>query len=212
MAITTTQITGQDGVSPSRQIINDNFNIVTDEINALETFLDPDAATLNGMNSIEALELNIGPAGSFNLEITASEFNINTSVELTSPSALLTLKGLMNHDSFSLLDEIAQPTPVIDPTSGFANYTIKQTSGSDYIIQLDIANPGQEVSFFLEQYSGTGDVTIQAASGAVFVLDSTNTKIILDDVGSSVTLRYVIDSANNGAYYIVGSHNVTLSS
>ena len=117
---------------------------------------------------------------------------------------------MISHDSFGQLDESAfTGIATIDPTTGFANYSIIHTSTSDFIIELGAGNPGQDVSFFVEQKGG-GEIIIQAEGTTVFVLDSTNNKITLDDLGSSITLRYVLDSTNNGAWYIVNSHSITL--
>jgi len=152
MAITITSLQGADGLTGSRPIINDNFRIVEDEINAIESFIDPDAGTIDGLNSLETLELFVGPAGNYNLELNASALTINTAVNFTSPTGLFKIDGLVAQNSFALLDEAAfTGTAVVTPLSGFANYVVKHTSTSDFVIQLDEANPGQEISFFLEQ-------------------------------------------------------------
>ena len=105
MAITVTEILGTDSISGSRIIINDNFAVLRDEINAIEVYLDPDAGTIDGLNSIQCLELYVGTVGSYNLEISPSAFNINTSVTLTQPSSLFQVNGLIAHNSFRLIDE-----------------------------------------------------------------------------------------------------------
>ncbi len=56
MAVTLTEILGTHSISGSRIVINDNFTILRDEINAIEVYLDPDAGTLDGLNSIQTLE------------------------------------------------------------------------------------------------------------------------------------------------------------
>lgn len=206
MAVNTTEILGTDSISGSRIIINDNFSILRDEINSIEAYLDPDAGTIDGLNSLSTTELFVGPAGGYNLELTGTSFDININVDL---NANMTLNGLLNINSFGLIDEAAfTGVTTIDPSTGFANYSIVHTSTSDFVIEIGAGNPGQDVSFFLEQKGG-GSVLIQAETGTVLVLDITNDKISLDDIGSSVTLRYVTDSVNNGSWFIVSSHNVT---
>jgi len=208
MAITVTEILGTDSISGSRIVINDNFAILKDEINSIEAYLDPDAGTIDGLNSLSTQELYVGAPGSYNLEITGTAFNVNMDVDINSN---ITISGLLNIDSFGLLDEAAFTGIVsITPATGFANYTIVHTSTSDFAIELGAGNPGQDVSFFLEQKGG-GSVLIQASTGEVFVIDVTNDKVSLNDIGSSVTLRYVTDSVNNGAWFIVNSYNVTLT-
>lgn len=208
MAITVTEILGTDSISGSRIVINDNFAILRDEINSIESYLDPDSGTIDGLNSLSTLELFVGQTGNYGLEITATSFNINRDVDF---NANVSLTGLLNIDSFGLLDEAAfTGIASITPSTGFANYVIVHTSTSDFAVELNAGNAGQDVSFFLEQKGG-GSVLIQASTGQVFVLDTSNDKISLDDIGSSVTLRYVTDSTNNGAWYIVNSHNATLT-
>jgi hypothetical protein len=208
MAITTTEILGTDSIAGSRIVINDNFAILRDEINAIESYIDPDAGTIDGLNSLSTLELRVGPAGGYYLELTGTGFDINSPLSL---NANLDITGLISHDSFGLLDEAAfTGLAVVDPTIGFANYSILHSSTSDFVIELGAGNPGQDVSFFIEQHGG-GSVIIQADTLTVFVLDTANDKVSLDDIGSSLTMRYVLDSTNNGAWYIVNVHNATLT-
>lgn len=209
MAVTLTELLGTDSISGSRIVINDNFTILRDEINAIEVYLDPDAGTLDGLNSIQTLELHIGPVGNYNLDITNSSFNINTSVTLTQPSSLLQLNGLFAHNSFALIDEVTWSNP-LDPisTQGAGTYSIKHSSTGDLTIEVLEAHPGQDLTFSVEQ-KGAGSIFIKAGLGAIFVLNSIDSKIDLSDVGSTVTIRFIIDSSNNGAFYIVGGHNYT---
>lgn len=209
MAVTLTEILGTDSISGSRIVINDNFSILRDEINAIEVYLDPDAGTLDGLNSIQSLELKVGPVGTYLLDITSTAFNVNTSVNFTQASSLININGLIAQNSFALLDEAAFPgSTIVDPLVGYGTYSIKHASTSDFIIEVKEANPGQEITFSAEQKGG-GNVIIKAAVDALFVIDSTNNKISLNDVGSTVTLRFIIDSSNNGAFYVVGGHNYT---
>ena len=181
MAITTTEILGTDSISGSRIVINDNFAILRDEINSIEAYLDPDAGTIDGLNSLSTLELFVGPAGSYNLELTGTSFDVNINTDL---NANLTLTGLLNINSFGLLDEAAfTGVATIEPATGFANYNIVHTSTSDFTIEVGAGNPGQDVSFFLEQKGG-GSVIIQAETGTIFVFDVTNDKASLDEIGS----------------------------
>jgi len=211
MAVTLTELLGTDSISGSRIVINDNFAILRDEINAIETYLDPDAGTLDGLNSIQTLELHVGPVGNYNLDITTSAFNINTSVTVTQPSSLFSINGLFAHNSFMLIDEATWSNP-LDPisTNGAGTYSIKHSSTGDLEIEVEEAHPGQELTFSVEQKGG-GNIIIKGALGVVFVIDSTNTQINLNDVGSTVTIRFILDSTNNGAFYIVGGHNYTPS-
>lgn len=209
MAITTTEILGTDSISASRIVINDNFAILRDEINSIEAYIDPNAGTIDGLNSLASLELRVGPSGNYMLELTGTGFNINTALDI---NGNLNLNGIVSHNSFGLIDEASfTGTATVNPLTGFANYSVVHATTSDFIIEILPGNPGQEISFYCEQHGG-GDIIIQAEGSTVFVIDSSNNTVSLDDIGSSVTLKYVIDSTNNGAWYIVSSHNITLQS
>jgi len=206
MAVNTTEILGTDSISGSRIVINDNFSILRDEINSIEAFIDPDSGTIDGLNSLTTLELRVGPAGNYYFELTGTGFDINTPLSL---NANLNITGLISHDSFGLLNENAfLGIATVNPLVGFANYSILHTSTGDFIIELGAGNPGQEVSFFLEQKGG-GSVIIQATTGTVFIIDVVNNRVSLDQIGSTLTMRYVLDSTNNGAWYIISAFNAT---
>jgi hypothetical protein len=214
MAITVTTILGTDSLTASRPIINDNFNILKDEINAIEAYIDPDAGTIDGLTSLQTSELRVGPVSSYYMEISSSVFNINTGLTFTSPSAVITNNGLEAHDSFAALNSTAGLSITIDPTTGSRNYGIVHTLSSTYNIQLEEGYIGQEVTFFCENIS-TGAIDIQAAAGTDFTFGTgsgyTNQIVSLNDIGSNVTLRFMEDSIGNGSWYAVSYHNVTFS-
>ena len=214
MAITVTTILGTDSLTASRPIINDNFSILKDEINAIEAYIDPDAGVISGLISLQTGELRVGPVSSYYMEITPSTFNINTGVTFTSPSAVTTINGLLINDSFAVLDStISGVSVTIDPTTGSRNYSVKNTPVSSFTIAVSDGYIGQELTFFCEQIVGAIDIL--AAGTSQFVFGSAtgyiNQTVSLVDVGSTVTIRYMIDSSGNGAWYCVSSHNVTFS-
>lgn len=214
MAITVTNILGTDSLTASRPIINDNFNILKDEINAIEAYIDPDAGTIDGLVSLQTGELRVGPVSSYFMEITSSVFNINTNLTLTSPSAVMTINGLVAHDSFAVLDSgITGAAVTVDPTTGSRNYAIKNITTGGYTIAVDDGYFGQEVTFFCEQAAGIIDIAASGTSQFVFGSSSgyTNQTVSLSEVGSNITLRFMVDSSGNGAWYAVAYHNVSFS-
>jgi hypothetical protein len=214
MAITITTILGTDSLTASRPIINDNFNILKDEINAIEAYLDPDAGTIDGLVSLQTGELRVGPVSSYYLEIAPSVFNINTGVTLTSASAVLTINGLVSHDSFAVLDSnVTGPTISVDPTTGNRNYCVRNTSTNAYTIAISDGYFGQEITLFCEQIVGAIDILAAGTSQFVFGTGTPyiNQTVSLVDIGSNITLRYMQDSLGNGAWYTVSYHNVSFS-
>jgi len=202
--ITITEILGTDSISGSRLILNDNFNVLVDEINSIETYLDADAGTITGMNNIQTNSLIVGPAGSPLLEITASAFNINNNLTL---NGLLTINNKIainstsNITTSSVLDLAAQ--------SATDTYVISTTSATDTLIELDVANYGQEVTFVLSQ-KGSGNIIIKAAPGVNFNFGNNSggaaDEIYLLDVGSTLKLKYIEDSSGVFTYYIMSQN------
>lgn len=196
MGITLTKILGTDSISGSRLTINDNFQILKEEINAIETYIDPDAGTIDGLNSITTDELKVGPVSNYSLEITHLGFNINTDLNLTKN---LHLNGIVSNSSFAIIDEGTNLSPhTVDLINGFANYSIIHTSTGDYVIELDEGYPGQEVNFFVEQKGG-GDIIIKPATGETFIVDD----IIMKELGSTLTLKCVLNSNNDLVWYVL---------
>jgi hypothetical protein len=207
MSIVTTEILGTDSISASRIVINDNFSILRDEINAIEVYLDPNAGTLDGLNSIESANLSIGQPGNYIFEVTPSSIEINNALDI---NGNVNINGVINNNSFGVIDENAfTGIATINPLSGFANYVIVHSSTSGFDIVLEEGNPGQIITFAVEQKGG-GSIILSSGTSTVFVLNITNSTISLEDIGSTVTLKYMLDSTNNGAWYIVSSHNITL--
>ena len=215
MAITVTTILGTDSLTASRPIINDNFNILKDEINSLESYIDPDAGTIDGLSSLQTTELYVGPITGYYMEINGSTFNINTPAVFTSTTSSITFNGRIAHNSFSVLNSAlpatAGPGYTLDPATGRGNYSVIHTTTGSYTISVNDGLPGQELTFFCENLSG-GSIDIIQGSSSNFTLAGSLSTISLNDIGSTVTLRFMTDSSGNESWYIVGSYDVTLSS
>lgn len=207
--ISVTEILGTDSISASRLVINDNFMLLKDEINSIETYLDPGAGAIDGLNNIQAAAIQIGPSNTPYLKITPTTFNIDANLIF---EGLLTINGkLAINNSISITSTPTTPLD-LDAASAADTYVI-YNEGSDITIQLGEANPGQEVTFVYSQ-AGNGVVTIKAATDVEFNFGS-NTggaadEIILNDVGSTVKLKYVEEGVGTYAFYIIGGHNYTV--
>ena len=87
MAISVTEILGTDSLSGSRLVINDNFNVLTSEINAMEVYFAPSAGTITNLNNVSTEALRVG-LSTILLDINASTFDILTNVSLVLLGAL----------------------------------------------------------------------------------------------------------------------------
>ena len=79
MAISVTEILGTDSLSGSRLVLNDNFNILTSEINAMEVYFNPTAGTITNLNDLKTQSLRVG-LSTILLDVNASTFGILTNV------------------------------------------------------------------------------------------------------------------------------------
>jgi len=209
--INTTQVLGTDSISATRMINNDNFNIVRDEINSIETYINPDSGVIDNINSTKTLELRVGTIGSYKLEVTTTTINVNSTINFTSATSFLNIKGLVAHNSFlNLKTSLQGVTTTIDPLVGKRFYTVTNDDGATYTIVLKPAEPGQSVEFFLDQLVTGGSVTLQADGSTTFTLFGATTKISLDGIGSSVRLTFVDDGVSS-TWYISSGNNYSLA-
>jgi hypothetical protein len=221
MAISTTTILGTDSISASRLTINDNFTVVKDEINSIETYINPSTATVSGLTLLETSKLTVGPASSPNLQLTTSVFNINMA---TTFKKSITQKqyGIFNDfystgTTYALKASTNSSTYTMLTSSTFGSYVLIHDTSANFAITLaaPTANIGQEVTFYLEQSADIIYKCIISPAAAGDITWGNNTggeedEIELNETGSSVTLRSVTNSAGSQTWYIVGSHNISL--
>ena len=221
MAISTTTILGTDSISASRLTINDNFTVLKDEINSIETYVSPSTATISGLTLLETSKLTVGPTSSPNLQLTTSAFDVNIASTFKkvvsqkqysvynsfySTGTTFALKASQNSNAYTMLS-----------SSKFGAYVLIHDSSADFIVTLcsPSANIGQEVTFYLEQSADINyKMTIKpAAAGDITWGNNTGgleDEIELNETGASVTFRSVTGSNGSQTWYIVGSHNITL--
>ena len=214
MSISVTEILGTDSLSGSRLVINDNFNILASEINAMEVYFNPTSGTLNNLNDVKTESLRVG-LSTVLLDINASTFDILTNVESTG-NITLTGAGLFRNDvdPQTLNDTFAGPSLTISvgTSTAIPPYTIERvgnTSTSSLTIQLHDGAIGQEI-FFVYSEAQTGVVDITGAINPL-VLPGGDTTVSLDAQGESVHLLCVDDGTGNGDWYLVGGSGYTTS-
>jgi hypothetical protein len=205
--ITITEILGTDSISASRLVLNDNFNVLKDEINSLETYLDPDAGTIDGLNGLDTSAIKVGPTGAPSLEINPTTFDINTDVVL---DGLLTITGKLAINNTVILTSSA--TLDLDAASAGDTYVISSTT-SPIVILMNIAKPGQEVSFVCAQ-QGTGTIGIKANVGVSYNFGSNtglvSDEVVLNDVGSTVKFKYIEESTGVYVWYIISGNDYSV--
>ena len=214
MAISVTEILGTDSLSGSRLVINDNFNVLASEINAMETYFAPSAGTITNLNNVSTEALRVG-LSTILLDINASTFDILTNVKMTG-NLTMTGGGLFRNDT--------NPTGLNDTTAGagmsinvgtstaIPPYSINRCGNTDVTTALSLVlysgSIGQEIFFICTE--GSGDVIIQGISSNLVTTGATD-KITLDAVGESVHLLAIDNGSSVPVWFIVGGQGYVLS-
>lgn len=217
MAISVTEILGTDSLSGSRLVINDNFNILASEINAMENFFNPTLGTLQGLNDVRTQSLRVG-IGTVLLDINAATFNILTSVNVNNGNLKLNGGGLIrnNVDPNTLNDTYVGPSlnTQIGTSTAPPPYTIERvanSSASILTIQVNTGLIGQEL-FFVYSEATTGDVEIKGAITS-FILPGggVTPTITLSTLGATAQLLCIDDGTGNGLWTLVGGAGYVIS-
>ena len=214
MAISVTDILGTDSLSGSRLVINDNFNILASEINAMEVYFNPSSGTLNNLNDVKTESLRVG-LSTVLLDINATTFNILTNVSM-SGNLSLNGSGMFRNDvdPQTLNDTYsgAGLTIQVGTSSAIPPYTIERVANTNVAplsILLNDGAIGQEIIFtYSEVQAGLVEIT-----GAInpLILPAAQTKVTLGGKGESVHFLCVDDGTGNGEWYIIGGVGFVLS-
>lgn len=214
MAISVTEILGTDSLSGSRLVINDNFNVLASEINAMEVYFAPAAGTITNLQNVSTEALRVG-LSTILLDINASTFDILTNVKLTG-NLNMSGGGIIRNDTnpTSLNDTTAGATMTIEVGSSTAipPYTINRCGNTDTTSELDIllnsGSIGQEIFFICTE--GSGNVVIQGVSGNMVTTGALD-KITLNALGESVHLLAIDNGSGIPVWFIVGGQGYGLS-
>ena len=207
MAISVTEILGTDSLSGSRLVLNDNFNILTSEINAMEVYFNPTAGTITNLNDVKTESLRVG-LSTILLDINASTFDVLTNVNMTG-NLNLNGGGLVRNDvdPQTLNDGFATGSPgviTVGTSTAVPPYTVERvgnSTGTTVTIQLNDGTIGQEI-FFVYSEAQTGVINITGAVTPLVLPGGTS--IELNAQGQTAHLLCVNDGLGNGVWFLVG--------
>jgi hypothetical protein len=218
MAISVTEILGTDSLSGSRLVINDNFNILTSEINAMEVYFAPSAGTITNLNNVSTEALRVG-LSTILLDINASTFDILTNVKMTG-NLNMTGGGIFRNDtSPTTLDDTGQSMPVtiqVGTTTAIPPYTMYRVGNADptvgaagtLTLQLNTGSIGQEI-FFVYSVASSNVVSI-IGNASNLVLSAGGTSITLDAIGQTIHLLAIDNGSGAAVWYVVGGNGYTI--
>jgi len=214
MAISVTEILGTDSLSGSRLVINDNFNVLASEINAMEVYFAPAAGTITNLNNVSTEALRVG-LSTILLDINSSTFDILTNVKMT---------GNLNMTGGGVFKNDTNPTSLNDTTAGsgmaisvgtstaIPAYTINRCGNTDITSNLNLqlfnGSIGQEIFFMCSE--GSGNVVITPYNNNI-VTTGTNNTITLNKVGQSVHLLAIDNGSGLPIWFIVGGNGYTIA-
>jgi len=214
MAISVTEILGTDSLSGSRLVINDNFNVLASEINAMEVYFAPAAGTITNLNNVSTEALRVG-LSTILLDINSSTFDILTNVKMT---------GNLNMTGGGVFKNDTNPTSLNDTTAGsgmaisvgtstaIPAYTINRCGNTDITSNLNLqlfnGSIGQEIFFMCSE--GSGNVVITPYNNNI-VTTGTNDTITLNKVGQSVHLLAIDNGSGLPIWFIIGGNGYTIA-
>ena len=212
MAISVTEILGTDSLSGSRLVINDNFNVLASEINAMEIYFAPAAGTITNLNNVSTEALRVG-LSTILLDINASTFDILTNVKMTGNLTMTGGSVFRNDTNPTTLDDTGQAMPAtrnIGSGTAIPPYSLNRVGNSDttntLTLSLNNGSIGQEIFFVYTV--GSGLVVINGVSTNL-VLPGSTTNLNLQGVGKSVHLLCIDNGSGVGVWYIVGGTGYT---
>ena len=216
MAISVTEILGTDSLSGSRLVINDNFNVLASEINAMEVYFAPNAGTITNLNNLSTEALRVG-LSTILLDINASTFDILTNVKM-SGNLNMTGGGVFRNDTnpSTLNDTLAGAGMAINvgTSTAIPAYTINRCGNTDITSALSLSlfqgSIGQEIFFIYTEGSGDVNIASPASTNYIVTTGTTNT-ITLKNVGETVHLLAIDNGSGIPIWYIVGGQGYVLS-
>tara|TARA_B100000900_G_scaffold227197_1_gene192886 strand:+ start:136 stop:780 length:645 start_codon:yes stop_codon:yes gene_type:complete len=214
MAISVTEILGTDSLSGSRLVINDNFNVLASEINAMEVYFAPSSGTINNLNNVSTEALRVG-LSTILLDVNASTFDILTNVRMTGNLNMQGSSIFRNDTNPTTLDDVeggVSMTINVGTSTAIPPYSVNRIGNADITTNLDIllANGtiGQEI-FFLYS-TGSGAVVIKGVAGNL-VTTGVADEITLSNLGETVHLLAIDNGAGQPVWFIVGGDGYVLS-
>jgi len=211
MAISVTEILGTDSLSGSRLVINDNFNILASEINAMENYFAPEAGTITNLNNLQTDALRVG-LSTVRLDINASTFDIIANVNVEGGDINLNGGGLTrNNVDPQTLDNVFAGTPMtieVGTSTALPPYTVERVNNTEtgvLTIELNDGKIGQEI-FFIYSGTGSGSIDIKGKINDLILPGATtvNPTIEMNGQGQSVHLLAIDDGTGNSEWYIIG--------
>lgn len=215
MAISVTTILGTDSLSGSRLVINDNFNVLASEINAMETYFTPSAGTITNLNNVSTEALRVG-LNTILLDVSASTFDILTNVNMTG-NLTMNGGGIFRNDTSPVTQNntLAGAGMTLNIGTGtaippFTMWRVGNTNAATTLtLALNNGSIGQEIFFVYTE--GIYKVTINGVANNVVLDPPASTNIDLTGIGQSVHLLAIDNGAGAAIWYVVGGQGYTIS-
>ena len=217
MAITVTEILGTDSLSGSRLVLNDNFNVLASEINAMEIYFNPTAGTITSLNDLKTQSLRVG-LNTVLLDINASTFDILTDVDINN--------GNVNINGGNLIRNNVNPQTINDTFTGpglnaqvgtstavppFSIERVSNNATGGLTVQVHDGRIGQEIIFVYSEAT-TGSVDLRGAINPFILPGAGSTPTVtLDQQGDSAHFLCIDDGTGNPSWYLIGGVGYTIS-
>lgn len=214
MAINVTEILGTDSLSGSRLVINDNFNILTSRINAMEVYFYPPAGVITNLNDLKTESLRVG-LNTVLLDINASKFDILSDIKVNGDINIEGGNLIRNNINPQTIDDVFVGPSLnikIGTSTAVPPYTVERVGNnntSPLSIEVHDGTAGQEL-FFVYSESSTGAVDISGFNDTLILPGSIPGTLRLDGQGQTAHIMCVSDGSGNVNWYLIGGSNYTI--
>lgn len=213
-----TEILGTDSLSSSRITINENFQIVTEEINSITEYLSTESGELTNITLIQSSQIEILQNNSVLFSAGPSGIVLNNgqngTTTISGGSIILNDSKILNQSINLDINNDINQSPVAIGGENVPPFSIERVGNSDTTpLILDLAEglDGQEITFVYTTAT-TGEVQIISTDESLIVPDSSTgspspsgSNIVLDGQGQTVKLLSI-----NGIWYIIGGVGYTI--
>lgn len=214
MSVELVKVGDLDSIDESRLAYNENFEVIETSLNSMFDYFNTEVGDIENLRNVVSENVQIG-----NSDV---KFSVVSTLESRVPS---TFFGQVTLDA-NLLRQNVDPDSYSDTLNVDSNlefsvgsntvapdfefYRVSNNGSSPVVAKLWQGLAGQEVTFVYESAT-SGDVEIVPQPGVNYKFSATATKIVLSEIGQSVTLCSILDSTNNAFWFVKSGNNYTLA-
>ena len=203
-----------DSIDESRLAYNENFEVIETSLNSMFDYLNTQVGDLENLRNISSDNIVIGNSDTKFSVVSTFEARVPSTFYENTTFDSLVLRQSINPDSYNDTDNVDSNLEFNVGSSTavpeFEYYRVSNNGSSPVIAKLWQGSIGQEITFIYES-AASGDVEIVPQSGVAYKFSSSATKVILSELGQSITFCSISDGTNNPFWFIKSGNGYTLA-